>query len=177
MVSRMVVNSAFSKLDGVFGTDRSFRRRIKLGPINLNFSRSGIGASAGAGLFRAGVDAKGRHYTSVRGPFGLYNRQYDAAAKQSSARQTVSTPERVVAKESLVALLFSAGALIVLFNGVVGSDQRTGLVGYFGRKDATNGWFKAVAGLLSIEKWLLVGLLLLLFVVLHAAGSGGRKRR
>lgn len=52
-----------------------------------------------------------------------------------------------------------------------------GLVGYLGRKDATSGWFKVVAGVVGIEKWLLVGLLLLLLAALLAAGSSSRKRR
>jgi hypothetical protein len=170
----------------------TFRRRIKLGPINLNFSRSGIGLSAGAGPFRSGVDAKGRHYTNVRGPFGLYNRQYHTPATQAAATQTLPTPESVAVKDSLVALLFSAGALIALLNGAVGPESQKwlilftlltgipailGLVGYFGRKDATTGWFKVVAGVVGIEKWLLVGLLLLLLVTLLTAGSSGRKRR
>jgi len=169
----------------------TFRRRIKLGPINLNFSRSGVGVSAGAGPFRTGVDAKGRQYTNVRGPFGLYNRQYHTPATQTVAPQTAPTPESVAVKDSLVALLFSAGALIALLNGAVGPENQNwlilftlltgipailGLVGYFGRKDATTGWFKVVAGVVGIEKWLLVGLLLLL-VVLLAAASTGRKRR
>jgi hypothetical protein len=169
----------------------TFRRQIKLGPINLNFSRSGIGGSAGAGPFRTGVDAKGRHYTYVRGPFGLYNRQYHSSAGQASAPQAAPAPESVAGKDSLIALVFSAGAVIVLFNGAFGPENHKwlvlfilltaipailGFIGYFGRQDATTGWFKAVAGVLSIEKWLLVGLLLLFFVVL-AAGSNGRKRR
>jgi hypothetical protein len=169
----------------------TFRRRIKLGPINLNFSRSGIGLSAGAGPLRTGVDAKGRQYTNVRGPFGLYNRQYHSSAMQTVAPQTVQTPESVAAKDSLIALLFSVGALIALLNGaarpesqkwlilftlITGIPAILGLAGYFGRKDATTGWFKVVAGVVGIEKWLLVGLLLLLLVAL-AAGSSARKRR
>jgi len=169
----------------------TFRRQIRLGPINLNFSRSGIGISAGAGPLRTGVDSKGRHYTNVLGPFGLYNRQYHTSATPTAAHQTAVTPESAVAKDSLIALLFSGVALVVVLNGAVGPVNQKwlmlftlvtaipailGLVGYFGRKDATAGWFKAVAGVLSIEKWLLVGLFLL-FLVLLVAGSTGRKRR
>src|SRR5215471_10846459 len=154
----------------------SFRRQIRLGPINLNFSRSGIGISAGAGPFRTGVDSKGRHYTNLRGPFGLYNRQYHTSATQTTAQQAVVTPESAVAKDSLIAFLFSIGALIALISGAVGPENQKwlilftlitgvpailGLVGFLGSKDATTGWFKAVAGVLSIEKWLLAGLLIL----------------
>ena len=168
----------------------TFRRQIKIGPINLNFSRSGIGVSAGGGPFRAGVDSKGRQYTNVRGPFGLYNRQYHTAASQPSA-QTALPPENAVLKDSLIALFFSLVALIVLSNGAVNPENQKwfilftlltgipailGLVGYLGSKDPTTGWFKAVAGILSIEKWLLAGLLILLFVAL-LANSNSRKRR
>ena len=106
----------------------SFRRRIKLGPINLNFSRSGVGVSAGAGPFRTGVDAKGRHYTDVRGSFGLYNRQYHTPGAQTVFQQAPPTPESVVAKDSLVALLFSVGALVALFNGAVGPEIQKWLI-------------------------------------------------
>lgn len=165
-----------------------FRRQIKLGPINLNFSRSGIGASVGAGPLRAGVDAKGRHYTNARGPFGLYNRQYHTAATQTA---DPTAPTSAVLKDSLIALLFSLVALIALLNGAVNAENQKwlilfilltgipailGIVGHLGSKDVTSGWFKAVAGVLSIEKWLLAGLFLFFLFVL-ATGSSGRKRR
>lgn len=168
----------------------TFRRQIKLGPINLNFSRSGIGISAGAGPFRTGVDSKGRHYTNVRGPFGIYNRQYHTAATQTIA-PIAPTPESAVLKDSLLTFLFSVVALVVLFNGAVSLENQKwliifilltgipailGIVGYLGSKDVTSGWFKAVAGVLSIEKWILVGVLILLLVALLAT-SGDRKRR
>lgn len=106
----------------------TFRRQIKLGPINLNFSRSGMGISAGAGPFRTGVDAKGRHYTNVRGPFGLYNRQYHTPGTQAAAPQSVQTPESAAVKDSLVAFLFSAGALIALLNGAIGPKNQKWLI-------------------------------------------------
>lgn len=59
--------------------------QIWVGPINVDVSRSGVGVCAGAGPFRAGVDAKGRRYTNVRGPFGIYNRQYYGSADRGSA--------------------------------------------------------------------------------------------
>jgi hypothetical protein len=64
---------------------------------------------------------------------------------------------------------------LILFTLLTGIPAILGLVGYFGRKDATTGWFKVVAGIVGIEKWLLVGLLL--FIVLLAAGSGSKRRR
>jgi hypothetical protein len=46
-----------------------FRHSLKLGPLRLNFSKSGIGYSAGVRGFRVGKDAKGTPYTatSIRG--------------------------------------------------------------------------------------------------------------
>jgi hypothetical protein len=46
----------------------SFRRSINLGPLRINFSKSGISFSFGAGGFRTGVNAKGRRYSSVTIP-------------------------------------------------------------------------------------------------------------
>jgi hypothetical protein len=166
----------------------TFRRQIKLGPINLNFSRSGIGASAGAGPFRTGVDAKGRHYTNVRGPFGVYNRQYHTPSP-AAGQQTTPTPAGMVAKDSLVAFLFSLVCVIGLASGALQNDHGwivflallsgipalLGLAGYVSQKDPTTGWFKAIAGVVSIEKWLILGAFIL--VALALASPGGRKRR
>jgi hypothetical protein len=59
-----------------------FRRSLKLGPLKLNFSRSGIGYSAGVRGFRVGTDARGRTYTAASIPgTGLYSRAYYGASK------------------------------------------------------------------------------------------------
>lgn len=59
-----------------------FRRSLKLGPLRLNFSKSGIGYSAGVRGFRVGTDAKGRTYTAASIPgTGLYNRAYYGASR------------------------------------------------------------------------------------------------
>jgi hypothetical protein len=41
-----------------------FRRSIKLGPLKLNFSKSGVGYSVGVRGYRVGKDARGRSYTA-----------------------------------------------------------------------------------------------------------------
>lgn len=43
----------------------SFRKTINLGPLRLNLSRSGLGASFVLGGLRAGISAKGRKYLSA----------------------------------------------------------------------------------------------------------------
>jgi hypothetical protein len=46
-----------------------FQRRIKILPgLSINLSKSGIGFSVGARGFHAGIDAKGRRYTSASLP-------------------------------------------------------------------------------------------------------------
>lgn len=163
----------------------TFRKRVKLGPINVNLSRSGVGLSAGAGPFRAGVDARGRKYTSVRGPFGLSNRQYYSANRS----QASVNPNASALKDAVWVLLVSIVSLVASFSGgikpgtqvwfiglalITGIPAVLGLFGYFAEKDASTGWFQVVAAVLKIEKWLAFGILIL---VLVAAGSGGKKRR
>lgn len=45
-----------------------FRRSIRLGPVRLNISRRGIGASIGVRGLRTGVSSTGRRYTRVSLP-------------------------------------------------------------------------------------------------------------
>lgn len=52
----------------------SFRRSMGIGPVRLNVSRSGVGASVGVKGFRVGMNARGRRYMSASA-FGLTFRQ------------------------------------------------------------------------------------------------------
>ncbi|HZU41682.1 MAG TPA: DUF4236 domain-containing protein [Terriglobales bacterium] len=67
-----------------------FRKRVGLGPLALNLSKSGIGLSAGLRGLRAGLSSHGRIYTSANIPgTGLYYRRYyqhHHAAEPSSFR-------------------------------------------------------------------------------------------
>ena len=45
-----------------------FSRSINLGPLRINLSKRGLGASVGAGPFRVGRSATGRSYGSARIP-------------------------------------------------------------------------------------------------------------
>ena len=45
-----------------------YRRSLRLGPFRINLSKSGVGYSIGGRGFRAGVDARGRRYTSASVP-------------------------------------------------------------------------------------------------------------
>jgi hypothetical protein len=42
------------------------RRAVRLGPIRLNLSKSGVGASVGVRGLRVGEDARGRRYVFAR---------------------------------------------------------------------------------------------------------------
>ena len=46
----------------------SYRKSIKVGPFRINASGSGIGYSVGGKGFRAGVNSRGRRYSSVSIP-------------------------------------------------------------------------------------------------------------
>ena len=105
----------------------TFRRRIKVGPVNVNLSRSGVGLSAGAGPFRAGVDAKGRRYTSVRGLFGFYNRQY-YKRNVSQAGSEVANPNVGAAKDAIIVLMVSVASLLIYFNGGIGSANQNAVI-------------------------------------------------
>jgi uncharacterized protein DUF4236 len=50
------------------------RKSIRIGPLRLNLSRRGLGASVGVKGLRAGVDASGRPYVAG-GRGGLYFRE------------------------------------------------------------------------------------------------------
>ena len=45
-----------------------FRKSVNVGPLRINFSRSGVGYSVGAGGVRTGVRANGRRYSRVTAP-------------------------------------------------------------------------------------------------------------
>ncbi len=46
----------------------SYRKSTRIGPFRVNFSRSGVGYSVGVKGFRAGINSRGRSYTSVSIP-------------------------------------------------------------------------------------------------------------
>jgi hypothetical protein len=50
------------------------RKSLSFGPIRLNFSKAGVGISAGVKGARIGVNARGRRYIHA-GRYGVYYRQ------------------------------------------------------------------------------------------------------
>jgi Protein of unknown function (DUF4236) len=55
----------------------NFRKRVRVGPFNINLSKTGIGYSVGVRGFRAGQNARGQKYTQTSIPgTGIYRRDY-----------------------------------------------------------------------------------------------------
>ena len=55
----------------------NFRKSLKVGPLRVNLSKSGVGCSVGIKGLRIGQDAKGRRYTAASIPgTGVYRRDY-----------------------------------------------------------------------------------------------------
>jgi Protein of unknown function (DUF4236) len=58
----------------------TFRKSLRLGPLRINLSRSGVGYSVGLPGVRLGKDARGRKYQSLNLPgTGIYRRDYTSS--------------------------------------------------------------------------------------------------
>jgi len=67
----------------------SYRKTAKLGPLNITFSKSGVGYSLGVKYFRFGVTADGKRYTTSHIPgTGFYNRTYQHNSSSPLPPQT-----------------------------------------------------------------------------------------
>ncbi len=75
------------------------QKRINLlGAFRLNLSKSGIGLSTGLPGLRAGIDAKGRRYTSVGLPgTGISKRTYSKAPRLRKPTASVIWVSAVIA--------------------------------------------------------------------------------
>lgn len=96
-----------------------FRRSLKLGPLKLNFSKSGVGYSVGVRGFRVGKDAKCRSYTAASIPgTGLYNRTYgsgSSASPDAMSSPAGAAPQQRAGIGLALVVAFIAGGLVVLF--------------------------------------------------------------
>ncbi len=97
-----------------------FRKSLKLGPVRLNLSKSGVGYSIGGRGFRVGQDANGRSYTAASIPgTGLYSRTYTGQGKAAggSAAGLPGAPQGrsngIGLALGMLALAFMAGGLVV----------------------------------------------------------------
>jgi|GEM_PF-3946073 len=99
---------------------RGLRRSLKLGPLKLNFSKSGVGYSVGVRGFHVGKDAKGRSYTAASIPgTGLYSRTY-SGKRTASGESATGVPGPAARQSSgmslavgMLAAAFVAGGLVV----------------------------------------------------------------
>lgn len=95
------------------------RRSLKLGPLKLNFSKSGVGYSVGVRGFRVGTDAKGRSYSAASIPgTGLYSRTYSGkgtAAGGDAAPGSGAPSQQRAGNGPALVVAFIAGGLLVLF--------------------------------------------------------------
>jgi hypothetical protein len=90
-----------------------FRKSIKLGPLRLNLSKSGIGTSIGVPGFRIGRDAKGRSYTAASIPgTGLYERKY---SKQGESAAPAGVPAEDTPERRGNGAGFALGILLLVF--------------------------------------------------------------
>lgn len=66
------------------------RKSVKFGPLRINFSKRGVGVSAGIKGFRVGTGPRGPYVAGGRG--GIYFRQRLGGAKHAAARAATPTP-------------------------------------------------------------------------------------
>ena len=101
-----------------------FRKSVKIGPVRLNVSKSGLGVSAGVKGARIGVNSKGKVYGSVGAKGMTYRKQFGGASTRKSRGDDTGTVTEVPPAD--VGLAGFAGVLIVLsliiavFNTAVG---------------------------------------------------------
>jgi len=91
------------------------RKSLKLGPIRLNFSKSGVGVSAGVTGARLGVNAKGKKYVHV-GRGGIYYRQTLADDPQTGVDEANSSGKGV----GWVTILVIAIAVLIIYRLMAG---------------------------------------------------------
>jgi hypothetical protein len=75
-----------------------FRKSVKFGPMRVNFSKSGIGVSAGVKGARVSVGSRGTYLNVGRGPF-YYRQKLGGSARSQSG--TVHLPQPEVVAELL----------------------------------------------------------------------------
>lgn len=89
------------------------RKSLRLGPLRLNLSNSGVGASVGVKGARVGVDAKGKGYVAG-GRGGVYFRE---TLKVASPREDATPPP--APRLGLPWIIIIAFVLGLLMTGVI----------------------------------------------------------
>jgi hypothetical protein len=86
-----------------------FFRSINIGPIRINFSKSGIGWSIGGRGFRIGTDSKGKKYNNISIPgTGISKKTYIDSNSNNGTNNTVKKSNNFI----FVIIIFAIAFLI-----------------------------------------------------------------
>lgn len=103
----------------------SFRKSVKIGPVRLNASKSGLGVSVGVKGARIGVNSKGKVYGSA-GANGLYYRtQLSPAKRKKSVGKQASDIQPMPEIEPEVGI-FGGGIVLVIVSVCISNVFPTG---------------------------------------------------
>lgn len=94
-----------------------FRKSVKIGPVRLNVSKSGLGVSTGVKGARIGVNSKGNVYGSVGVKGMTYRKEFGGAGKQK--KRTDATPEIGAEIPQADVLFGSFGGAVIFLSLIV----------------------------------------------------------
>lgn len=110
------------------------RKSIRLGPIRLNLSKSGVGVSAGVTGLRVGVRPDGRQYVHA-GRYGVYYRENlntpQRSTTEESQRQQVRQPDVVYASAAAEHLGSASTDEVLQMLRAVCEMRRTDIIAIF----------------------------------------------
>jgi hypothetical protein len=90
------------------------RKSFRFGPLRLNLSRRGIGASVGVKGLRAGVDARGQSYVAG-GRAGIYFRQrIPTGDPRPISQERLQRSSFILVRWIVVAVVLAGIALLLL---------------------------------------------------------------
>jgi hypothetical protein len=96
-----------------------FRKSFKLGPLRLNLSKSGLGASIGVKGARVGVDAKGKGYVAG-GRGGIYFRERIPLSGATPKTHDEGTPPSPRSSGLLWIIIIAVALALVMTSAILG---------------------------------------------------------
>ncbi|MCH5294024.1 MAG: DUF4236 domain-containing protein [Treponema sp.] len=104
-----------------------FRKSMKIGPVRLNVSKSGLGVSTGVKGARIGVNSKGKVYGSVGVKGMTYRKQFGGADNKTSSGDDTETVTEVPQADVVVC---SFGVALIVLSLIITVFSKTlGIVG------------------------------------------------
>lgn len=126
----------------------SFRKSVKIGPVRVNVSKSGVGVSAGVKGARIGINSKGKVYGSVGAKGLVYRTQLSPTTKRKNTVEDKTENVAEIQKTdisaggvgvsliivSLIAVPFSAGMgiagiiiglIVLIVSSVLTNEKKT----------------------------------------------------